>query len=82
MRVIDDPLWGKTWYIDFKALTRLIEDLGILGVDIAPIVRCEDCKYYKQSNVADRKMCFRKDADGVPVCYDFSPDDWCKYGER
>lgn len=50
--------------------------------DIVEVVRCEDCKHYKQSNVADRKMCCRKDVDGTPVCYDFLPDDWCKYGER
>ena len=46
------------------------------------IVRCKDCKHYKQSAVADRKMCFRKDVDGVEVCYDFLPYDSCTYGER
>ena len=45
-------------------------------------VLCNDCKYYKQSAVADRKMCFRKDVDGVEVCYDFLPYDSCTYGER
>lgn len=45
-------------------------------------VLCKDCKYYKQSAVADRKMCFRKDVDGVEVCYDFLPHDSCTYGER
>lgn len=47
-----------------------------------PVVRCRNCKHYKESDVADRKMCCRKDVDGMPVCYDFLPDDWCKYGER
>lgn len=45
-------------------------------------VLCRDCKHYKQSAVADRKMCFRKDVDGVEVCYDFLPYDSCTYGER
>ena len=45
-------------------------------------VLCKDCKHYKQSAVADRKMCFRKDVDGVEVCYDFQPYDSCTYGER
>ena len=45
-------------------------------------VLCNDCKYYKQSAVADRKMCFRKDVDGMEVCYDFQPYDSCTYGER
>ena len=46
------------------------------------MVLCQDCKHYKQSAVADRKMCFRKDVDGVEVCYDFMPYDSCTYGER
>lgn len=45
-------------------------------------VLCKDCKHYKQSAVADRKMCFRKDVDGIEVCYDFLPYDSCTYGER
>ena len=45
-------------------------------------VLCRDCKHYKQSAVADRKMCFRKDVDGIEVCYDFQPYDSCTYGER
>lgn len=48
----------------------------------AEFVLCKDCKYYKQSAVADRKMCFRKDVDGMEVCYDFQPYDSCTYGER
>ena len=65
---------------DKKTLEQIIDEEP--SVDAVLIVRCEECKHYKQSNVADRKMCSRKDADGVPVCYDFLPDDWCKYGER
>ena len=45
-------------------------------------VLCRDCKHYKQSAVTDRKMCFRKDVDGIEVCYDFLPYDSCTYGER
>lgn len=45
-------------------------------------VLCKDCKHYKQSAVANRKMCFRKDVDGIEVCYDFLPHDSCTYGER
>lgn len=45
-------------------------------------VLCKDCKHYKQSAVVDRKMCFRKDVDGIEVCYDFQPYDSCTYGER
>lgn len=45
-------------------------------------VLCKDCMNYKQSAVADRKMCFRKDVDGIEVCYDFLPYDSCTYGKR
>ena len=31
------------------------------------IIRCKECKHYKQSTTADRKMCFRKDIDGFSV---------------
>ena len=66
-----------------KALEILIDKIANApSIDAVPVVRCKECKHYKRSNVADRKMCFRKDADGMPVCYDFLPDDWCKYGER
>ncbi len=51
-------------------------------ISITKLIHCKDCKHYKQSAVADRKMCFRKDVDGIEVCYDFLPDDSCTYGER
>lgn len=51
--------------------------------DVVEIVRCKDCKHYKQSKVnPNRKMCWRKDVDGWLVCYDFLPTDYCSYGER
>ena len=48
--------------------------------DAAKVVRCKDCIYYQSSLFGERKMCFRKDVDGVQICYDFSPDDYCSYG--
>lgn len=51
-------------------------------LSVRTLTFCKDCKHYKQSAVADRKMCFRKDVDGVEVCYDFLPYDSCTYGER
>lgn len=53
-----------------------------LPVDAVEIVQCENCKHYKKSEVSDRMMCWRKDVDGQPVCYDFNPNDFCSYGER
>lgn len=51
-------------------------------VDAVEVIRCENCKHYKKSEVSDRMMCWRKDVDGQSVCYDFSPYDFCSYGER
>lgn len=51
-------------------------------VDAVEVVRCKDCKNYKKSEVSDRMMCWRKDVDGQPVCYDFNPNDFCSYGKR
>lgn len=71
-------IWESTCY----PVRMDSEENGAPFIDAVPVVRCKYCKHYKQSDVADRKMCCRKDVDGVPVCYDFLPDDWCKYGER
>ena len=50
--------------------------------DVKEIVHCEYCVHYQPSLFGERKMCLRKDADVVQICYDFSPDDYCSYGER
>lgn len=50
--------------------------------DAVDVVRCKDCVHYQPSLFGEKKMCFRKDVDGVQICYDFSPDDYCSYGER
>ena len=68
--------------VALKQLEEIGKGLGSKMDDVVTIVRCEDCRHYKHSAVADRKMCFRKDVDGVQVCYDFQPNDFCKYGKR
>lgn len=60
-----------------------ISDMKDLPSAQPEVVRCKDCKHYKRSKIdKNRKMCFRKDVDGWPVCYDFYPTDFCSYGER
>lgn len=52
-------------------------------VEAVEVVRCNDCEHYKPSEAdPNRKVCWRKDVDGLPVCYDFYPTDFCSYGER
>lgn len=53
--------------------------------DVAPVVRCRDCKYYRVSTMlAPNKFCFRlkHPVEDRPIGYNFAPDDFCSYGER
>ncbi len=55
------------------------------AADVAPVVRCEDCKYYRVSALlAPNKFCFRlkHPEEDRPIGYNFAPDDFCSYGER
>lgn len=71
---------GRLTAYDCKdAATSVFEELPSAQPEI---IMCKDCKYYKKSEVSDRMMCWRKDVNGQPVCYDFNPDDFCSYGER
>ena len=61
----------------------IIEDAP--AADVAPVVRCKDCKYYKESRVlAPNKFCFRLNHPTEPrkIGYNFGDDDFCRYGER
>ena len=56
----------------------------IPAADVAPVVRCKDCKYYKESRVlAPNKFCFRLNHPTEPrkIGYNFGDDDFCSYGE-
>lgn len=57
----------------------------ISAADVAPVVRCRDCKYYRVSTMlAPNKFCFRlkHPVEDRPIGYNFAPDDFCSYGER
>lgn len=55
-------------------------------VDAEPVVRCKDCKWYKESKHSElrpMRFCYRlKNDDGVPVGYNWDDNDFCSYGER
>lgn len=53
-------------------------------IDAVPVVRCKECKYYKESAVfSPIKFCFRlRGRDGKAIGYNFAEDDFCSYGER
>ncbi|MGN0553201.1 MAG: hypothetical protein ACI4I1_07450 [Oscillospiraceae bacterium] len=54
------------------------------AADVQPVIRCRDCKWYKESKLlAPNKFCFRlKDRNGDPIGYNFAPDEFCSFGER
>lgn len=52
--------------------------------DVVEVVRCKDCKWYKESKLLEpNKFCFRlKDRNGDPIGYNFSSNEFCSFGER
>lgn len=68
------------------AYNDLAEDFySIPAADVAPVVRCRDCKYYRVSAMlAPNKFCFRlkHPVEDRPIGYNFAPDDFCSHGER
>ena len=55
------------------------------AADVAPVVRCKDCKYYKESRVLPpNKFCFRLSHPTEPgkIGYNLSENDFCSRGVR
>lgn len=50
---------------------------GILAADVAPVVRCKDCKHYEIHKPKVLENCERNGYI-IPM----KPDDFCSYGER
>ncbi|WP_278869961.1 WDGH domain-containing protein [Leyella stercorea] len=74
---------GKPW--DGHTSKDVRRLLSIPADDVAPVVRCKDCKYYRVSALlAPHKFCFRlkHPEEDRPIGYNFAPDDFCSYGER
>ena len=63
--------------------TELIDDIP--AADVAPVVRCKDCKHYRNH---PNGLCYlhtepkenARGHSGNAVCVE--PDDFCSYGER
>jgi hypothetical protein len=63
-------------------ILRLRRELrGLPPADVAPVVRCENCIHWSDSN-----QCARPELSGSrwhdPKYFDTYPDDFCSYGER
>lgn len=55
------------------------------AADVAPVVRCKDCKYYCQEKI-NGVICRHPALDFDTECFDHwintNPDDFCSYGDR
>lgn len=78
-------------YIDREAFVEAVKDIpmwgsvavmfadGIPAADVAPVVRCKDCKHY------DLGVCLKIYQDGnlhSEAWQPRKPEDFCSYGER
>ena len=63
--------------------TEVVADY-LLDNDVVPIVRCKDCKHYKEFRTKRNKqimrLCCRMGKNDME--YSVKPDDFCSYGER
>ena len=60
---------------DAAVVLRMIDDAP--AADVAPVVRCKDCKYLVNATV---------NSNGFLICnaidMEIAPEDFCSYGER
>lgn len=53
------------------------------NVDVAPVVRCKDCKHFNHEYMECENEAVSTDHEGgAQYSLDFGPDDFCSYGER
>lgn len=78
-----DDFGGVDYGFGMKNIKELINAIPV--ADVAEVVRCKDCKYYRESRVlAPNKFCFRLNHPTEPgkIGYNFGDDDFCSHGER
>ena len=73
--------------VDWGFGRKNIQDIinSIPAADVAPVVRCKDCKYYRNH---PNGLCYlhtepkenERGYSGEAICVE--PDDFCSYGER
>lgn len=66
---MDDPVLNKNGHVPLPVIRQNIMDIP--AADVAPVVRCKECKW-----AGGDFVCYR----GVMVQH--KPEDFCSYGER
>lgn len=81
---IDREKAKRLLHIEYAyAAEQLLDEIP--AADVVPVVRCKDCKYYKESRVlAPNKFCFRLNHPTEPgkIGYNFADNDFCSRGVR
>lgn len=81
---IDREKAKRLLHIEYAyAAEQLLDEIP--AADVAPVVRCKECKYYKESRVlAPNKFCFRLNHPTEPgkIGYNFADNDFCSRGVR
>ena len=87
-RYIDDELYNdKTRQVAYRAMMLACGTVACMPTnDAVEVVRCKDCKWYKESKYSDLqplRFCYRLINDnGVHIGYKWDDNDFCSYGER
>lgn len=82
-KLVDEEMyWNESKKATVRAFFRRLPT-----VDAVEVVRCKDCKYYRESEHPERsgiKFCFRlmHPAEDRRIGYNFSGDDFCSCGEK
>ena len=67
-----DKAIGTDAYFPIKSIL-----LGTKTADVAPVIRCEECRYYQNAKI-NKKGFLICPASGMEI----TEDDYCSYGER
>ena len=65
---------------DAAVVLRMIDDAP--AADVAPVVRCKDCKWFADNNDGDWVGCWLFQTIQIIPEDAPKPDDFCSYGER
>lgn len=56
---------------------------AVPAADVAPVVRCKDCKHFNHERMECENEAVSTDHEGgAQYSLNFDPDDFCSYGER
>ena len=82
---IEFELCGGNLPEKYKAFVRrVLNDRNLIpAADVAPVVRCKDCKHFNHKRMECENEAISTDHEGgAQYSLNFWSDDFCSYGER